>query len=405
MWTASQTRQRIIDPQTKPAKPSFLQALKNPAPVHPKPTQATWPAKKVSKTRKDCHRSATTTKLGAKAGKSGDKRTNSRSSEARKSRGQQSSKDAGNRRSKHRKARVYDGPNATKDRIPRGAPESDLYFKIRLKCSKSNDDAALLKKLLPQRICKGKDFGVWPRQHPLLHGLVKQGCVECVRYLLSIGMDVNANREKDGCVPLHIAFYNLQGTVLENMVKMLLDEGADIEATNKWGEPPCMFKYKESIEVSKKSKEEEPDSEPEPEDCSSAPAAKLKFQIVEDSPCGITDFEPDKRTRGDSFEFQLGPPATPSNKSAAIKQAQKSVTFGEYTSAKHFEAEKTHLVADEANKLAQIVSMAASSYAVHHIAGQISDWRVVSHTKITSLGVSTDYNFGPAGEVHRMDMA
>jgi len=150
---------------------------------------------------------------------------------------------------KTRRNKQHDSVDACKDRIPRKAPESDLYFAIRKACSNGVDNIEVLKKLLPQTVCEGKDFGVWPRQHPLLHGLVKQGCVECVRYLLSLGIDVNSRRKTDGCVPLHVAFYNLQGTVLERMVSMLMDEGADADVTNVWGEPPCMFQYKTYVQA------------------------------------------------------------------------------------------------------------------------------------------------------------
>jgi hypothetical protein len=141
----------------------------------------------------------------------------------------------------------YGGPNPYKDRLPRNSPESNLYFAIRAACWKGKDDAAALAKLLPTKECAGKNFEVWPRQHLLLHGLVKQGCVECVRYLLvNLKFDINRPRQKDGCRPLHICFYNLQGNRLDRMADLLVQLGANVEATNNYGEPPCMFVFKQS---------------------------------------------------------------------------------------------------------------------------------------------------------------
>ena len=139
----------------------------------------------------------------------------------------------------------YTGPNPTKDRMREGAPACETYFGIRKAMGESNDDVEALKKLLPAAVHNGQDFRVWPRQCLLLHGLVKQGCMECVTYLVKeLDFDINYKRAKDGCTPLHNAFYNLQGEPLEKMVHRLVELGADQTVKNKYGEPPCMFAFK-----------------------------------------------------------------------------------------------------------------------------------------------------------------
>jgi len=139
----------------------------------------------------------------------------------------------------------YIGPNPTKDRMKEGEPGCVTYFGIRKAMSDGNDNVYALKRLLPAAVHNGQDFRVWPRQCLLLHGLVKQGCVDCVTYLVTeLGFDVNYKRHKDGCTPLHNAFYNLQGGSLERMVHKLVDLGADQTVKNKYGEPPCMFAFK-----------------------------------------------------------------------------------------------------------------------------------------------------------------
>jgi len=197
----------------------------------------------------------------------------------------------------------YSGKNPTKDRLPKGAPESELYFKIRETCKKNNDNVDALRKLLPKRESNGKDFMVWPRQHLLLHGLVKQGCVECVRYLLTqLKFDINQPRQKDGCVPLHIAFFNLQGRKLEMMADLLVQLGANHTIKNKWGEPPCMFKFKESSLPTRgfwMPTREKP--------------SVLSKLGVQDSPTGVMDLlEQDIL----DTSFDLGPPATPTPRSS-----------------------------------------------------------------------------------------
>jgi len=207
----------------------------------------------------------------------------------------------------------YSGPNASKDRLPRGAPEANLYFAIRAACNKGKDDVAALRKLLPQKVCEGQNFEVWPRQHLLLHGLVKQGCVECVRYLVSdLKFNINQPRQKDGCVPLHIAFYNLQGENLDQMADLLVQLGADRHATNKYGEPPCMFQFKQSsvpppagaFWMGSKSASEDQEATQ-----SSPTASETSDQGSPNCVAGL--FLADL----DTSNFDLGPPATPTPKS------------------------------------------------------------------------------------------
>jgi hypothetical protein len=127
-------------------------------------------------------------------------------------------------------------------------PSTQLYFSIRKTCSTSDDDVAALRKAMPSKECKGLSAAQTERLHAeVLHGLVKQGCIECVRYLLcELKLNVNTIRQKDGCVPLHTCFYNLQGDKLARMADLLVQLGADKTAKNKWGEPPCMFEFKKS---------------------------------------------------------------------------------------------------------------------------------------------------------------
>jgi hypothetical protein len=122
-----------------------------------------------------------------------------------------------------------------KDAIRRGDPASERYFQIRRACT--NDDASALQTLLPTRVVEGKDFSVWPRQHLLLHGLAKAGCVNCVKYLVqTLRFDVNQARPKDNCTPLHMAHYNLVGEALNAMHNALLGLNADQLLKNKYGE-------------------------------------------------------------------------------------------------------------------------------------------------------------------------
>jgi hypothetical protein len=122
-----------------------------------------------------------------------------------------------------------------KDAIRRGVPSSERYFQIRRACT--NDDASALQTLLPTRVVEGKDFSVWPRQHLLLHGLAKAGCVECVKYLVeTLHFDVNQARPKDNCTPLHMAHYNLAGEALSAIHNALLGMNADQSLKNKYGE-------------------------------------------------------------------------------------------------------------------------------------------------------------------------
>jgi hypothetical protein len=122
-----------------------------------------------------------------------------------------------------------------KDPIRRGDPASERYFQIRRACA--NDDATALQSLLPTKVADGQDFSVWPRQHLLLHGLAKSGCVKCVKYLVeTLGFDVNHARPKDKCTPLHMAHYNLADKALSAMHDVLLDLNAKQTLKNKYGE-------------------------------------------------------------------------------------------------------------------------------------------------------------------------
>jgi hypothetical protein len=122
-----------------------------------------------------------------------------------------------------------------KDAIRRGDPASERYFQIRRACA--NDDATALQSLLPTKVADDQDFSIWPRQHLLLHGLAKTGCVKCVKYLVeTLGFDVNQARPKDKCTPLHMAHYNLAGKALSAMHDALLDLNAKQTLKNKYGE-------------------------------------------------------------------------------------------------------------------------------------------------------------------------
>jgi len=116
-------------------------------------------------------------------------------------------------------------------------PASEVYFQIRQTCNEA-DDVEALKKLLPAKKHHGKDFAAWPTERPLLHALVKHGCIKCVSYLLNdLKFDVNTARA-DGCTPLHMAQFSLKGKgiIRQEMTEMLMKLGADPTAENKWGE-------------------------------------------------------------------------------------------------------------------------------------------------------------------------
>jgi len=298
----------------------------------------------------------------------------------------------------------YTGPNATKDRIIGDAGK--LYFEIRETCNKSNDDVAALRKLLPARVCEGQDFSVWPRQHLLLHGLVKQGCVECVRYLLcDLKFNINQPRQKDGCVPLHICFYNLQGRNLDLMADLLVQLGANQNVANKWGEPPCMFEYKAaSLEAGTFENIEK--NQPE---LSSRETLGCDKQCVDHSPNCIADLHLDTRFEA---SFDLGPPASPTPKS---ERAGKIFTREEATHRSRTSHLKENVIDDDgdgwevtstvslkcptptskeieaqaAKVLAETVWMAASSYSVYNIAGQIQCWKKTGTASTCNAALSS----------------
>jgi hypothetical protein len=180
----------------------------------------------------------------------------------------------------------YSGSNPIKDRID--GDGAVVYFDIRKACNEGNDNVNALRKLLPSREHVGRDFGVWPRQHLLLHGLVKQGCVSCVEYLVTeLGFDPNSCRLKDGCTPLHIAHFNLKAAQLQRMVQLLVVLKANPALKNKWGETPC--------------------SEAAQEATAPAPAAAVVVVVAASkSPLSVADVD---LSSSDLTELVLEPPA------------------------------------------------------------------------------------------------
>jgi len=263
----------------------------------------------------------------------------------------------------------YSGPNPEKDRITGEAAK--VYFAIREKCNKGNDNVDALRQLLPTRVCDGQDFAVWPRQHLLLHGLVKQGCVECVRYLLcDLKFNINQPRQKDGCVPLHICFYNPQSKALDTMADLLIQLGANQNATNKWGEPPCMFEYKAASLVEK-------GAFPTIEQKEDVSATKAAVEETQGSPNCVADFLSLDMNLDLDDGLSLGPPATPTPRKA--KGIGKMFT-SEKTLAEKNSAEIEAQV-EAVRQLAEMVWLATSTYSVYNIAGQISCWKKASTPK------------------------
>lgn len=175
-----------------------------------------------------------------------------------------------------------------KDVLKDGDPATDRYFKIRRGCTSKNDNVELLRELLPKREVDGKDWAVWPRQHLLLHGLTKAGCVECVKYLINtLQIDVNSVRPTDKCTPLHMAHYHLQGKKLQTMRKTLLRLKAKPHLRNKWGERPA--------DVAAKPTEAEP-------------SPKMSPASPQQSPCAVADMWLDAPEDGPTA-LSLGPSA------------------------------------------------------------------------------------------------
>lgn len=170
-------------------------------------------------------------------------------------------------------ARRQQQSSPRKDALKPGNPACELYFLIRRSCTGENavifDDVETLRKLLPTREIKGRDFAVWPRQHLLLHGLSKAGCNKCVTYLVKdLGFDVNYRRTTDRCTALHMAHFHLQGMELQTMRKTLLALNAKPGMKNKWGELPSDLVAKPGI-------------------CD--PSPKMSPATPQQSPCGIAD--------------------------------------------------------------------------------------------------------------------
>jgi hypothetical protein len=182
-----------------------------------------------------------------------------------------------------------------KDALKPGNPGTELYFEIRRACTAENDDVRTLRMLLPARETKGRDFAVWPRQHLLLHGLSKAGCVECVKYLVNtLKFDVNYPRATDKCTALHMAHFHLQGKALQAMRKTLLALKAKPYLKNKWGELPADLVAKPGV------------VEPSPKMLPASP---------QQSPCGVADMwlEAPKLTA-----LTLGPSASSSKSKSAV---------------------------------------------------------------------------------------
>jgi ankyrin repeat protein len=71
----------------------------------------------------------------------------------------------------------------------------------------------------------------------VLHFCAQSGQIDCVKWCLKMGADVNA-RDKDGWVPLHYALYFYPTQAHVDVTRVLLDAGADIDATSERGLTP-----------------------------------------------------------------------------------------------------------------------------------------------------------------------
>jgi hypothetical protein len=304
-------------------------------------------------------------------------------------------------------------------------PAGQLYFAIREACCKDKDDVDTLRKLLPSKVCEGQDFQVWPPKHLLLHGLVKQGCVECVRYLLcDLRFSVNQARESDGCTPLHSCFFNLQGHTLDLMADLLVMLGADKSAKNKWGEDCCMFEYKKaslpvvdkfvsgewkrgqkpsgpaSPSLSPKNKNSKktraisraPSSprvrtrptSPNSPRIDAAPwhpasPSKSPWVGAQLTPDCVADLDLDRglidRSKSFDNELTLGQPARPTTGPISVGKIFTQETVEEMPKPAVDELSKSIQEQEKARQLAEIVWLAASSYGVYNISQQIACWR------------------------------
>jgi len=76
-------------------------------------------------------------------------------------------------------------------------------------------------------------------EHAIVHELVQQGKPKVLKFLVDeYGFDLNVQRLSDQSTPLHLA----QWTKQQELVKLLLALGADINVKNVWGETACQTK-------------------------------------------------------------------------------------------------------------------------------------------------------------------
>jgi ankyrin repeat protein len=62
---------------------------------------------------------------------------------------------------------------------------------------------------------------------PLHNALNLPSQIETARYLLKVGADINAQTYKEKWTPLHFAVSNSIGNEFDDVIRMLLDAGAD----------------------------------------------------------------------------------------------------------------------------------------------------------------------------------